>query len=224
MENKFKKLCILLFTCATIFGLSYNNGVTAKAVTTGQSLVSTTSSAVTTGAATGAVPITQKYTVHELYLTNDSFAKKNCPYYPNRTTGFLIANEDHDFHYFENGKLITNSFIEVFLVKENIKYTTYVDEEGRKVDYGWRNINGDWYLFDVILCQLRTGWVELYNSDYRTNNQPSYTWYYCDNTGKRISNAIVDGYMLDKEGKYTGDWMNISYTKERTFAKEIKYL
>lgn len=76
---------------------------------------------------------------------------------------------------------------------------------------GWSEVGGKWYYFDSQGI-MQTGWLKLDGADYYLNSDGSmavgwvqYTpgeWSYMYSDGKMASNTVIDGYQLDKNGRY----------------------
>lgn len=93
-------------------------------------------------------------------------------------------------------------------------------------EYKWAEVKGNKYLIDK--GQLIKGWRfdrdrtnDIYGDLIHPLSAPY--WYYFDETGKMITNSIVDGYIIGVDGKsHTDlDHNDKSRGQEGTFAKTI---
>lgn len=65
----------------------------------------------------------------------------------------------------------------------------YLDSEGR-MQTGWTQVDGEWYYL-LPSGAMYTGWI--FSEGY---------WYFLAKDGKMLRNTTVDGYVLDKDGRW----------------------
>lgn len=215
MDNKFKKICMLLFTCATIFGFSYNSGVVAKADSNLQSVTTGAAVQVTTGQAVSiTTPSAATYTLKNPIKSN--------------FTGYWIAKEDNKYHLWNNGVLARNEFIphqystrnEMFYADENGFPYTYNIHESEFKYISLVEHNGESYFIDGVGF-VTYGWITV------VRKNPIDVEMYCsDSDGKLYKNCLVDGLPVDENGKLLDKYMLEKYrnTDSGDMAKTVEPL
>jgi len=88
--------------------------------------------------------------------------------------------------------------------KQNIDNET-LTIDGEKVTVSiwyerWHEINNNKYY--TVGTDLKTGWWRVVNKDDngKWTKEHKTDWYYFDNTGKMLTNAIIDGYIINADG------------------------
>lgn len=109
------------------------------------------------------------------YLENDGKMK----------TGWLKDKDGTWYHLQANGAM------QIGWLKDSDGKWYYLKENGA-MSIGWlRDTNGTWYYLNNSGA-MQTGWIK----------DADGTWYYLNQSGAMLSNTIVDGYVLNKDGAW----------------------
>lgn len=109
------------------------------------------------------------------YLENDGKMK----------TGWLKDKDGTWYHLQANGAM------QIGWLKDSDGKWYYLKENGA-MSIGWlRDTNGTWYYLNNSGA-MQTGWIK----------DADGTWYYLNQSGAMLSNTIVDGYVLNKDGTW----------------------
>ena len=178
----------------------------------------------------------------------DTWKKSGDDWYYLDSDGIRATSSQIDEYYVdEDGKRITMKWISV----ENEDYWSEQDEpeflyyyygrDGRALTSTWASINGQWYYFneDSIMetgsiqvdgfnyylgedGSRKTGWVLL--EDETDDPEINESWYYFDNSGKRIEHAVdkkINGnYYTFVDGKMQTGWFKLPAAENAATASE----
>lgn len=126
--------------------------------------------------------------------------------------------------------LILITFL-LFPIGVSASDTVTFNIDGKKIttawyEYKWVDVNGNKYLINI--GKIIKGWR--FDRD-RTNDKygdlirplSAPYWYYFDENGKMLTNVIVDGYIIDKDGKSRTDinHNDLNRGQNGEFAKTI---
>ncbi len=180
-------------------------------------------------------------------LVTDSWKKSDNDWYYLDSDGFRATNQQIDEYYVgEDGKRVTSTWIS----EENEDYWSeydapeylyrYYAKDGKLLTSTWATIGGHTYYFDedgimqtgsLFLDGFhyylgsdgirRSGWVSLENEDDAIEDEAS--WYYYDNSGKRIENEVdkkINGaYYTFVDGRMQTGWYKLPAAADATSSE-----